>query len=60
MLGRKNGKTTLAAALALYHLFADREMGGEIYLTTLLKIYQIVQKLEECTSELKECTVLAR
>jgi len=31
MEARKNGKTTLAAALALYHLFADREQGGEIY-----------------------------
>ncbi len=31
MMGRKNGKTELAAALALYHLFADRETGGEIY-----------------------------
>ena len=35
-------------------------MAGEIYSAALLKIYQIVQKLEECTSELKECTVLAR
>lgn len=31
MVARKNGKTTLAAALALYHLFADGEQGGEIY-----------------------------
>lgn len=30
-VGRKNGKTTLAAALALYHLFSDHEMGGQIY-----------------------------
>ena len=28
---RKAGKTTLAAGLALYHLFADGEFGGEIY-----------------------------
>jgi phage terminase large subunit-like protein len=28
---KKNGKTELAAALALYHLFADGEMGGEVY-----------------------------
>jgi len=28
---RKNGKTETAAALALYHLFADRTPGGEIY-----------------------------
>jgi len=31
MVGRKNGKTSLGAALALYHEFADKEMGGEIY-----------------------------
>jgi len=31
MVARKNGKTTLAAGLALYHLFADKEMGGEVY-----------------------------
>lgn len=31
MLPRKNGKTELCAALALYHLFADKEAGGEIY-----------------------------
>jgi phage terminase large subunit-like protein len=28
---RKNGKTTLAAALALYLLFADNEAGAEVY-----------------------------
>jgi phage terminase large subunit-like protein len=28
---KKNGKTELAAAAALYHLFADREINGEIY-----------------------------
>jgi len=30
-LPRKNGKSTLAAAIALYLLFADEEMGAEIY-----------------------------
>lgn len=28
---KKNGKSELAAAAALYHLYADGEMGGEIY-----------------------------
>lgn len=28
---RKNGKSTLAAGVALYLLFADREMGAEVY-----------------------------
>ena len=28
---KKNGKSQLAAAIALYLLYADREMGGEIY-----------------------------
>ena len=28
---RKQGKTTLAAALALYHLLADGERGGQVY-----------------------------
>ena len=31
MLPRKNGKTELAAAIALYGLFGDGEMGAEIY-----------------------------
>jgi phage terminase large subunit-like protein len=31
-LPRKNGKTALAAALALYHLCADGKPGGEVYL----------------------------
>jgi len=31
MIGRKNGKTTLVAGLALYHLFDKNEMGGEVY-----------------------------
>lgn len=30
-LPRKNGKTALAAAMALYHLLGEREYGGEIY-----------------------------
>jgi phage terminase large subunit-like protein len=30
MIGRKNGKTTLAAAVALYMLFVDNEPGAEI------------------------------
>ncbi|MBN4074750.1 MAG: terminase [Alkaliphilus sp.] len=30
-LPRKSGKTTLSAALALYHLFADGVSGGEVY-----------------------------
>src|SRR5688572_10788276 len=29
---RKSGKTTLAAGIALYMLFADEEAGGQIYL----------------------------
>ena len=28
---RKNGKTTLCAAIGLYMLYADNERGGEIY-----------------------------
>jgi len=31
MLPRKNGKTELAAAVALYGLMADGELGGEVY-----------------------------
>ena len=30
-IARKNGKSTLAAAIALYCLCADREMGAEVY-----------------------------
>jgi len=32
-IGRKNGKTALAAALAFYHLLGDGEGGGEILFT---------------------------
>ena len=31
MVARKNGKSTLCAALGLYMLFADEEKGSEIY-----------------------------
>lgn len=31
LLPRKNGKSELCSALALYHLFADGEQGGQIY-----------------------------
>src|SRR5690348_9429522 len=31
MLPRKNGKTELAAALAIYFLLFDGEIGGEVY-----------------------------
>lgn len=31
IIGRKNGKSTLASAIALYLLFADGEAGAEIY-----------------------------
>lgn len=30
-LGRKNGKSSLIGALALYHLMSDGEMGAEVY-----------------------------
>lgn len=30
-IGRKNGKSTLAAALGLYHLFGEKEYGAEVY-----------------------------
>lgn len=30
-IGRKNGKSTLASALALYHLMGDNEGGAEVY-----------------------------
>lgn len=36
-IGRKNGKSTLASALALYHLFADGENGAEIYSVAVKK-----------------------
>ncbi len=31
MVAKKNGKTTLRGCFTLYHLFADGEIGGEIY-----------------------------
>jgi len=31
MLPRKNGKTELCAALAIYFLLFDQELGGEVY-----------------------------
>lgn len=37
LVGRKNGKSTLAAGIALYMLIADKEPGAEIYTAATMK-----------------------
>ncbi len=49
---KKNGKSELAAALALYHLFADGEVSGEVYLCAADKdnasiVYNVARKMLE-------------
>lgn len=42
---KKNGKSELAAALGLYHLFADGEMSAEVYVCAADKAAPIITEL---------------
>jgi len=60
---RKSGKTTLAAALALYHLFADGEQGGEVYAAASSReqaslLFDVAASMTEASPILRaRCTV---
>jgi phage terminase large subunit-like protein len=56
-VGRKNGKTTLAAGIGLYLLVADNEPGAEIY-TAATKLDQAVIAHSEATRMVKSSAVL--
>lgn len=63
-VAKKNGKTTLAAALALYHLFADGEMGGEVYSAATdrdqasLTFNESAQMTRQNSSLLRKCKIV--
>ena len=59
MVARKNGKTTIGAAIALYHLFADREKGGQIYSAATDKD-QASLVFNEAASMVRQSPVLSR
>jgi phage terminase large subunit-like protein len=57
LVGRKSGKTTIAAALALYHLVADGEAGAEVILAAVDRdqasiAYQIAVDMAEANAGL--------
>lgn len=64
MVAKKNGKTTLASALALYHLFADGEMGGEVYAAATdrpqssLTFNQSAQMVRKNPSLMRRCKII--
>jgi len=58
---RKNGKSELAAAVALYMLFADREIGGEVYSAAAEKdqasiIFNVAAQMARNNAHLKKRT----
>jgi len=59
MVARKNGKTTLAAVIALYHLFADGEKGGQIY-SAATDRDQASLVFNEAASMVRQSPVLSR
>lgn len=59
MLGRKNGKSTLAAAIGLYLMIADQEPGAEIYAVASTE-KQAMAIWNEAKRMVKKSTVLAK
>lgn len=59
LVGRKNGKSTLLAGLALYMLIADSEGGAEVY-STATKYAQAKILFEECHNMVKQSPELSR
>ena len=43
-IAKKNGKSELAAALGVYHLYADGEINGEVYVLSLIHISALTAK----------------
>jgi len=65
-IGRKNGKTTLGAAIALFLLFADKEPGAEIYSVAADRdqaaiMYEAARGMVENNAELnRRCEIYRR
>lgn len=59
LVGRKNGKSTLLAGLALYMLTADGEGGAEIY-STATKYAQARLLFDECHNMVKQSPELSK
>ena len=59
VVGRKNGKSTLLAGLALYMLIADGEGGAEVY-STATKYAQARLLFDECHNMVKQSPDLSR
>ena len=59
LVGRKNGKSTLLAGLALYMLIADGEVGAEVY-STATKYAQARLLFDECHNMVKQSPELSR
>lgn len=59
LVGRKNGKSTLLAGLALYMLIADGEGGAEAY-STATKYAQARLLFDECHNMVKQSPDLSR
>ena len=59
LVGRKNGKSTLLAGLALYMLIADGEGGAEVYCTAT-KYAQARLLFDECHNMVKQSPALSK
>ncbi|MCC8050925.1 MAG: terminase large subunit [Clostridiales bacterium] len=59
LVGRKNGKSTLLAGLALYMLIADGEGGAEVY-STATKYAQARLLFDECHNMVKQSLELSK
>ena len=59
LVGRKNGKSTLLAGLALYMLIADGEGGAEVY-STATKYAQARLLFDECHNMIKQSPTLSK
>ena len=59
LVGRKNGKSTLLAGLALYMLIADGEGGAEVY-STATKYAQARLLFDECHNMIKQSPALSK
>ena len=59
LVGRKNGKSTLLAGLALYMLVADGEGGAEVY-STATKYAQARLLFDECHNMIKQSPALSK
>jgi phage terminase large subunit-like protein len=64
-IGRKNGKTTIGAALALYHLVADGEVSAQVFsLASTRKqasiLFECAKKMVQFSPELRKILVVQK